>query len=112
MQSSSLIQRQLRINAQVIQGLSEELANLKNTRRAWYDANEPEQAKLYTPYILKFEKKLKKMQELQSALKGQLKQRYATERIMNRFANSVRAEDAANGEKTGWADESVENVYE
>jgi hypothetical protein len=75
MQSSSLIQRQLRINSQVIQGLSEELANLKKYRRMFYEQGQPEQAKLYSPYIIKFEKKLKKMVELQSALKKRLKRR-------------------------------------
>jgi hypothetical protein len=73
--NSSLIQRQLRINAQVIQGLSEELANLKKYRRMFYEQGQPEQAKLYSLYIAKFEKKLKKMVELQSALKKRLKRR-------------------------------------
>jgi hypothetical protein len=75
MQTSSLIQRQLRINAQVIQGLSEELAKLKFYRRMCYEEGELEHAKLYSPYILKFENKLKKMHELQSALKKRLKRR-------------------------------------
>jgi hypothetical protein len=68
------LQRQIKLNSQVIQGLSEELANLKKHRRMYYEDGQPEQAKLYSPYIIKFEKKLKKMVELQTALKRQLKQ--------------------------------------
>lgn len=73
------IQRQLKLNSQVISGLSEELANLKFHRKTYYEADEPEQARLYIPYILKFEKKLEKMHELQKATKAALKEAYYLE---------------------------------
>jgi len=78
--SAPVLQFQLHINAQVIKGLSDELATLKFHRRTYYEEGQPEQARVYTPFIRKFEIKLRKITELQKELKYRLKEAYYVDR--------------------------------
>jgi hypothetical protein len=84
MLKSSLLQRQLKINADVLTGLYEEIAKLRAARKAYNErADEAvseefgtanrEQAAVYTPYIRKFKKKIAAVEEIQRMLKSELK---------------------------------------
>jgi hypothetical protein len=72
----NMMQRQLKLNSCVIQGLCEELVKLKDARRVCYKLGVPDDAKICTQFIRKFEKKLAKMNEMQKALKAELKEAY------------------------------------
>lgn len=97
---ASLIQRQLKLNAQVLTGLHEEYAKLRAERKKYNEKADEfaemcysfaqtlqfdeademrgksdvnrEQAALYTPYIKKFAKKIKNLEQIQKALKHEL----------------------------------------
>lgn len=94
---ASLIQRQIKLNADVLSGLHEEYAKLRAERKKFNEMADEfaredfekacagenvlcksaddcrEQAAIFTPYIKKFAKKIAKLQEVQKALKLEAK---------------------------------------
>lgn len=97
---SSLIQRQIKLNADVLSGLHEEYAKLRAERKKYNEKADKlaleslehsekedfamagntdhlakdyrEQAAIFTPYIKKFAKKIKNLEQIQKALKHEL----------------------------------------
>jgi chromosome segregation ATPase len=98
---AALIQRQLKLNADVLSGLHEEYNKLRAERKKYNEAadklaaearsfleegekeaykivqqesdNNREQAAIFTPYIKRFKKKIAGLEEVQKALKHELK---------------------------------------
>jgi hypothetical protein len=107
---ASLIQRQIKLNCDVLTGLHEEYKNLRNSRKMYneradecfkqmmiaderldFDASHQhstegdanrEQATIFTPYIHKFKKKIAGLEEIQRSLKDELCKMQALEMWM------------------------------
>jgi predicted ribosome quality control (RQC) complex YloA/Tae2 family protein len=107
---AALLQRQLKINADVLTGLYEEIAKLRAARKAYNERADEfaemsfsfdqtlqpeksrehseksvacrEQAAVYTPYIRKFKKKIAAVEEVQRELKQKLKAEQSVEAWM------------------------------
>jgi hypothetical protein len=104
---AALIQRQIKLNEQILTGLHEEYKNLREARKMYneradecfkqmmiaddqldFDASHQyttegeanrEQASMFTPYIRKFKKKIAAVEEIQRCLKDDLKGQQALE---------------------------------
>jgi hypothetical protein len=104
---AALLQRQLKINEDVLTGLHDEYKNLRAVRKMYneradecfkqmliaddqldFDASHQhntegeahrEQATIFTPYIRKFKKKIAAVEEIQRALKDELKDQQSLE---------------------------------
>jgi uncharacterized coiled-coil DUF342 family protein len=95
---AALIQRQIKLNCDTLTGLYEEYSKLRTERKKFNEAADGfaqralnssddeevtslcagenacrEQATVYTPYIVKFKKKIAALEEVQKALKHELK---------------------------------------
>jgi hypothetical protein len=109
---AALLQRQIKLNEQVLSGLHQEYANLRKTRKEYNEeadgysekalkldqdeqfeaAEEAQQAAntfraqaaVYTPYINKFKRKIAKLEEVQRALKTHLKHEQSIEEWMRK----------------------------
>lgn len=77
--NSSMIQRQCKVNSEILDAMYNQIAGMRVSRRVYFNANEPEQAKLYTPYINKLSKRIKALEQLQKALKEDLQEAYTIE---------------------------------